>query len=116
MQIKLSSQHGNLHNFYVNEKYVHNREFLKVKKKGTQEFKIIIVEDVEKEENFYCKKFNLKHMKCKLDPLEEIDEIEAEKNSDFSKSYFYNEYKERTIDKVEELVETVTVRRETWLC
>ena len=83
MQIKLSSQHGNLHNFYVNEKYVHNREFLKGKEEGRPEFKIIIVEDVEKEENLNFKKFDLKHKICKLDPLVEIDEIETEKNCDF---------------------------------
>ena len=40
MQIKLSSQHGNLHNFYVNEKYVHNREFLKGKEEGRPEYLI----------------------------------------------------------------------------
>ena len=32
MQIKLSIQHGNLQNLYVNEKCVHNREFLELKK------------------------------------------------------------------------------------
>ena len=52
-------------------------EFLELKKKGSQEFKIIIVEDVEKGENLDFEKFDLKHKKCKLDPLEEIGEIEG---------------------------------------